>query len=331
MNILGQLSHGAAVTVIRLRSLGDTVLTTPALQILRRERPDVWIVVLLDEGLLPLLEGSPDVDQIIPVTSSGKLDLIRLVRSLKPELCLNLHGGSTSAWITALSGAKWRAGYGHFTVQLVYNVRIPRAQEILGRATDAPVHTAEHHASAMFHLGAERVEIPPARLHAKPRPSPRAPYAVFHVAAAYETKRWDAENFLSAARYVKYKHGLAPLFLAGPGQDYLLYPFRDQECLRELSIGAMKTVLNEAALFVGNDSGPAHVAAAFGVPSVVIFGSSDSAVWGPWGGKGVAVETQWDCKPCPGDRCYAFDEPRCILSVTPDAVEAAIERVLVAG
>jgi hypothetical protein len=51
-------------------------------------------------------------------------------------------------------------------------------------------------------------------------------------------------------------------------------------------------------------------------------------VWGPWGGKGEVVETQWDCKPCPGDRCYAFDEPRCILSVMPDAVEAAIARAL---
>jgi ADP-heptose:LPS heptosyltransferase len=328
LNVLGQLSHGATIAVIRLRSLGDTVLITPALRILRRARPDAWIVVLLDRPLIPLLEGSPDVDQLVAVDSHGRWDLINYVRRLEPELCLNLHGGSTSAWITALSGTRFRAGYAHFTKRLVYNVRIPRAQQILGRPADAPVHTAEHHASAIFHLGAEKGEIPPARLHAEPLPEAREPYAVLHVAAAYETKRWSEEHFLSIARYVRYRHKLTPLILAGPGQDHLLDAFRNFERLPELSISAMKTVIHSASLFVGNDSGPAHIAAAFGIPSVVVFGSSNSAVWGPWGGKGVAVETPWECKPCPGDRCYAFDEPRCILSVKPDAVEAAIEQAL---
>jgi len=314
--------------MIRLRSLGDTVLTTPALRVLRGARPDVRIVVLLDEALVPLLDGSPDVDQIVPVRTGGKSQVVRVVRNLKPELCLNLHGGSTSAWITALSGAKWRAGYGHFSKRFVYNVRIPRAQEILGRATDTPVHTAEHHASAIFHLGAQRCEIPPARLHAEAPERPREPYAVFHVAAAYETKRWDEQRFLSAARYVQHRHGLAPVMIAGPGQDHLLEAYPEYERLPALSISDMKSLMSSAGLFVGNDSGPAHVAAAFGVPSVVVFGSSNSAVWGPWGGKGVAVETDWDCKPCPGNRCYAFDEPRCILSVTPDAVERAVDGVL---
>jgi ADP-heptose:LPS heptosyltransferase len=328
LNVLGQLSHGATVAVVRLRSLGDTVLITPALQILRRARPDVWIAVLLDRALVPLLEGAPDVDQVVAVDAYGRRDLIRFVRSLKPELCLNLHGGSTSAWITALSGARFRAGYAYFSKSLVYNVRIPRAQKILGRAADATVHTAEHHASAMFHLGAERGEIPYARLHAKARRGEREPYAIFHVAAAYETKRWREEKFLQAARYVRDRHGLSPLVMAGPGQDAVLEAFQEFERLPTLSIPAMKTFLQNASLFVGNDSGPAHVAAAFDVPSVVIFGSSDSRVWGPWGSNGLVVETPWDCKPCPGDRCYAFDQPRCILSVTPGAVEAAIERVL---
>jgi ADP-heptose:LPS heptosyltransferase len=328
LNILGQLSHGATVAVIRLRSLGDTVLITPALQILRRARPDVWIAVLLDRPLIPLLDGSPDVDQLVAVDPHGRRDLIRFVRGLKPELCLNLHGGSTSAWITALSGARFRAGYAHYSKRFVYNVRIPRAQEILRRPKDAFVHTAEHHASAIFYLGAQASEIPKARLHAKPRPAEREPYAIFHVAAAYETKRWPDQHFLSTARYVRDRHGLSPLIMAGPGQDAVLESFHEFERLPTLSIPAMKTFMENAGLFVGNDSGPAHVAAAFGVPSVVIFGSSDSRVWGPWGTNGVVVETPWDCKPCAGDRCYAFDQPRCILSVTPGAVQAAIEQVL---
>jgi heptosyltransferase-2 len=70
------------------------------------------------------------------------------------------------------------------------------------------------------------------------------------------------------------------------------------------------------------------VAAAFGIPTVAIFGSSNSRIWGPWRTVSAVVETEWDCKPCKGDRCYEFDEPRCILSVEGSQVEKAIDDVL---
>ncbi len=95
----------------------------------------------------------------------------RPLRSWRPRLCLNLHGGTRSAWLTALSGARWRAGFGHFRHQFVYNVRIPRAQQILG--VERTVHTAEHLASAMFWLGVPLTEIPRATLFAAPS-EPRA-------------------------------------------------------------------------------------------------------------------------------------------------------------
>ena len=83
-----------------------------------------------------------------------------------------------------------------------------------------------------------------------------------------------------------------------------------------------------AAFFVGNDSGPAHIAAAFGKPCAVIFGSSNSKVWGPWKTPSRVIETSWECKPCPGDRCYAFDQPRCILSIEEASVASAVDALL---
>jgi ADP-heptose:LPS heptosyltransferase len=226
-----------------------------------------------------------------------------------------------------LSGARYRAGFGHFRPRLPYNIRIPRAQEVLGRPVDAKIHTAEHHASAVFYLGAPITEIPPALLAAEPVTG-RPRTVVFHVAAAYPTKQWAAERFRAVAEFVKEKHGLEPLILVGPGEGPLLESFTGFRCYEGLSLEKLKSVLAGARLFVGNDSGPAHVAAAFGVPSIVIFGSSDSAIWGPWRTEHEIVETAWDCKPCPGDRCYAFDQPRCILSVEILQVQAAIDRLL---
>ena len=162
--ILAQLSENAIVVVIRLRSLGDTVLTTPALALLKRARPDLRIAIVVERPFDVLLAGNPDTWRVLRMTEkagwSGLLQAIRQIRRLQPELCLNLHGGATSAWLTALSGARTRAGFGHFRFRFVYNVGIPRAQQVLRRGFDDLVHTAEHHASAVFYLGAPESEIP---------------------------------------------------------------------------------------------------------------------------------------------------------------------------
>ena len=338
--VLSQLPRGATGVVIRLRSLGDTVLTTPALALLKQTRPDVRIVVVLEAGYRELLDGNDCVSRVLTYDRSQplrRLGTLRAIRAEQPALCLNLHGGSTSAWWTAFSGARFRAGFGHFSMQFAYNVRIPRAQTILQRAEHEAVHTAEHHASAMFYLGVPVAKVPRAVLHADPATIESAPidnvpgekpYAVFHVTAAYFTKQWAPEQFHETAEFVRDQYGFEPVIIAGPGEEAIFEKFSGLRCVGGLPLGELKALLAGAGLFVGNDSGPAHIAAAFGVPSVVVFGSSNSAVWHPWQTPSAVVETPWDCKPCPGDRCYAFDEPRCILSVKASQVEAAIRGLL---
>ena len=329
--VLSHIPHGATVALIRLRSLGDTVLTTPALALLKRHRPDLRLVVVLEKPFDEVIEGNPDISSVISLQRGARLwdrcQALRAIRQEKPSLCLNLHGGPASAWLTAFSGARFRAGFEHFRPALPYNVRIPRAQHILGRRDNDAVHTAEHHASAMFHLGVPVAETPRAVLGAE-RSSRPGPYAVLHVGAAYFTKQWAAERFRRVALWIRDSHGLEPVIIAGPGESEILGEFEAFELLGNLSIRALKSLLAGARLFVGNDSGPAHIAAAFGVPCVVVFGSSNSAVWRPWRTEHEVVETDWDCKPCAGDRCYAFDEPRCILSVEAVQVENAVNRLL---
>ena len=271
------LPRGSRVAVLRLRSLGDCVLTTPALDILKRTRPDLRLAVAVEDRFRAVFEENPDLEQILPPELGA-------LRTFRPTLCLNLHGGSRSAWMTALSGARYRAGFAHFRHRLVYNIRIPRAQEILG--VDRVVHTAEHLASAMFYLGAPRVEIPRARLFpSEPPPLGSGPlfdgpthYAIVHPFAATPDKTWRTESFLAIADHLK-QSGLDPIFIGAAGDD--LGPFRAFRTACE-PLARIKQLLAAASVFVGNDSGPAHMAAAFGLPVVVIFGSSNPAIWGPW-------------------------------------------------
>ncbi|MYB54108.1 MAG: glycosyltransferase family 9 protein [Acidobacteriia bacterium] len=332
--ILSRLSPEASIVLVRLRSLGDTVLVTPAFSLLRRAMPRASIHVAMEERFADVLAGQPDIDGVVRLATGagtlGKARLLRDLRALQPSLCLDMHGGTTAAWCTVLSGARWRAGFAHFRQRWAYNVRIPRPQEVLGREEDESVHTAEHHAAAVMHLAGTLEPIPSARLAAAP-PDADQPYAILHAGATYATKTWQLSHFRALADQLRKRYGLEPVFVAGPEEADLAAKLTDFQVRQGLPLSDLMSLLAGARLFVGNDSGPAHIAAAFDVPCVTIFGSSSSKIWHPWKTRHRVVETDWDCKPCPGDRCYAFDEPRCILSVTPEAVAQAVDELLAEG
>src|ERR1700734_1053541 len=191
-HVLDRLPSGARVAIIRLRSLGDCVLTTPALSLLKQARPDLQVAVVVEDRFAPVFTGNPDVDQILGPNASA-------VSRFRPQLALNVHGGATSVRLMLAAASGLRAGFGHFRFQPMYNVRIPRAQEILG--VERKVHTAEHVASAMFYLGVPQSEIPRAQLFAAPSCRAR-PYAVLHPFASEPGKIWPSENFLAVAKHL---------------------------------------------------------------------------------------------------------------------------------
>ncbi len=325
--VLSGIGPEPSIVLVRLRSLGDTVLSTPAFALLRRTLPGARIHVAMDAGFADVLEGQPDIDGVLNVPAGNgwgvRIRLLRQIRARRPDLCIDMHGGATAAWLTAFSGARWRAGFEHFRQRWAYNVRVPKAQDVLGRAADADIHTAEHHAAAIIHLGAVDERIPPARLANRAcRGTP--PYAVIHSGAAYRTKEWSLDRFRSLASEIARRYGLRPIFVLGPDENDVALELSEFDIRQDLPMPRLLSLLARARLFVGNDSGPAHIAASYGVPCVVVFGSSDSSRWHPWRTLYRVVETDWDCKPCPGDRCYSFDEPRCILSVGLDDVSLAV-------
>jgi ADP-heptose:LPS heptosyltransferase len=273
-SVLASLPAGSRVVVIRLRSLGDCVLTTPALDLLKRFRPDLRLAVSVEDRFRAVFEDNPDVDELLPPAIGD-------VRRFRPALAINFHGGPRSAWMTAFSGARFRAGFGHYRRQWIYNLRIPRAQEIL--RVERKVHTAEHLASAMFWLGVPQREIPRAKLVT--RPAEPEPLAVIHTVAAAPDKTWSAAGFLEVAEHLR-SAGIKPVFIGAPSDD--LAVFNGFNTFQS-TLADLKALFARAALFVGNDSGPAHMAAAFGLPVVVFFGASDREVWGPWRTSGTVL------------------------------------------
>ena len=260
--LLDRLPAGARVLLVRLRSLGDCVLTTPAVEILKSHRPDLRLGLMVEPRFSAVFEGNPDVEHILDPRPAWPGDL-----------CLNLHGGTRSMFLTATSRARWRAGFAHFRAPWIYNVRIPTAQQILG--VSRKVHTAEHLASAIFYLGAPQREIPRARLFVAPAPSTRS-YAILHPFASAPAKTWPAERFVELGRAL----GLEAVIIGGVHDDFA--PFAGFRTLRGAPLKEVMSLIAGSSLLVGNDSGPAHVAAALGTPLVALFGASDPLVWSPW-------------------------------------------------
>ncbi len=158
-------------------------------------------------------------------------------------------------------------------------------------------------------------------------------YCVIQPTSKFETKEWTAKGFGEVADYLQTQFGFRAILTAGPDESAKLRRVAEHcrtapAMLDKISIPELLWVIKRAKLFVGNDSGPTHLAAALGVPTVVVFGSSDSEVWYPWKARHEVVQNYFACNPCPGYQCLVYGEPKCILSITALQVKHAIERVL---
>jgi ADP-heptose:LPS heptosyltransferase len=162
---------------------------------------------------------------------------------------------------------------------------------------------------------------------------PGSRYAVIQPTSKFFTKEWTHAGFAEIAAYLAKEHGFQVLLSGGPGEEVKLRRVaalcpEDVLVCSGVSVAELLWVLRGARLFVGNDSGPTHLAAALGVPTVVLFGSSDAEVWFPWNAPFQRVQNSFDCNPCPGYRCLVYDEPKCILSITVSQVKASVDAAL---
>lgn len=329
---------------VRLRSLGDVVLTTPAVEALHAFRPDLCIVVAVQPAFAPVLEGHPAIVEIFPFRRFLP-SALALARRRFP-LVLNQHGGPTSALLVAATLAPHRVAWERSQFSFLANVLVPGPEAFFGNRR---VHTAEHRMTQLWRIGLPRGPIPPARVYAQEDAlafiteilaaagmEPGRPYAVLQPGAAFATRRWPLAHFPSLAEWLAEEGKLTPVILLGPGERSLrgeaasaFGGFRPPAIVVEgLDLRQMIALISRARLFVGHDTGPTHIAAATGRPVVEIFGSSSPDYWRPWATPSRVVLNEFPCRPCRGDRCYAFDEPRCIQSVTVDQVRQACRELL---
>ena len=331
--------------VVRLRSIGDTVLATPALVALRRFLPDARIDVLLEDWVAPVLEDFDAVDNVLTVTRKSKKSRFEVARELRRnryDVAFNLHGGTTATFFVRASGAPHRVGFSHYSYKFLYNHVLSSGADYWQREF---THSAEQQLALLGFVGVPVADKPKSRLvvsekraeemdlflHVEGLDEKRI--ALIHPAAAFDTKQWASEKFAEVIDYLAARN-IFSVLVATPPEEKVIDEIRKKtstafRSFTALTLPEIAALAARAGVFVGNDSGIAHIAAAVGTPSVVVFGSSNINHWRPWtDAPNAIVYEKLPCQPCAGYFCKEFDAPRCILSVRTESVIEAIEKVL---
>ena len=332
------------VLLVRLRSIGDTVLATPSLFALKRFLPNAEIDILVEDWVAPLLSNHPDVDNVMVLERGGLRARARVARELRAanyDVVYNLHGGTTATFLTRATGARHRVGFATYQYAQLHNHPAPSPLLLWDQQK---THSVEQQLALLGWTGVPVTDRPRTRLGIAPEADEAVRerlatagladrnIALIHPAAAFATKQWATENFARVAEFVA-NRDFAPVAVVAPHERALLDTLLAHSSVAvttfDLSLPEVTALAARSKLFVGNDSGIAHIAAAAGTPSVVVFGSSNIAHWRPWHSAAAEVVfEEMPCQPCHGYFCEQFAQPECILRVPVARVTAAIDRVL---
>ena len=318
------------------------MLETPGIAALHSWRPDLRISVLVEPRFAPVLEGNPSISELILSRSLGETALDRLRR--KFPIVFNQHGGPRSAMLTGASGSPLRVGWAGYQYSFLYNVAVPDAKEFYGTPA---VHSVEHRISQFYFTGLPRGPIPRADVFLQPDAiasvtrklaekgiAAGEPYAVLQPGARLPSMRWPVAKFAEIARWLREQHGIASVVNLGARDDEISAEVRSemQNCAvvlnSQLDIRELIALISGSRVFVGNDSGPTHLAAALQRPSVVIFGVTDPVQWRPWQCDHRIVQTGATFDHPRGDKAIVVGSPPPISSIAVDEVRQNCEELL---
>ena len=346
------------ILLLRLRLIGDVVFTTPVIGALRRRYPDARLVYLVEEAAAPVVSAHPGLSSVITVRhsrgSQRVLDDFQLMRRLRREhidLAIDLHGGPRSALLTWATRAPMRVGYdvpgrSWMYTHVVHRPKTYRPRHAVMNQWDLLAAIEPDLASppdrdrdrVNMTVSADVTNAFNATLSAWGVPA-GSRLVLLHVSAGNPFRRWPEASFATvAAALASGPHRSVVLITAGPsdrqaaarviadaraqaGTDAA--PVIDAE---HLSLSLLRAACDHAALFIGGDSGPLHIAATSDVPIVAIYGptlAERSEPWRPASTPTVNVDGgALPCRPCDQRTCDPGDF-RCLANVAPSAVIAA--------
>jgi lipopolysaccharide heptosyltransferase II len=348
------------ILLVRLRLIGDVVFTTPVIRALRQHHPTAHLSYVVEPAAEPIVRGNPHLDEVIVAPRraglrrlSDDMVLASRLRQARFDVALDLHGGPRSAWFTWASRAPMRIGYAIPGRAWMYTHTVARASGLQPRHSVlnqydllAPLGIA---AGTPAQLPVEMADDPAAAARVETRlrelgVGPDHVLVVMHVSAGNPFRTWPEAHFADVARGVTARDpNCRVLLTAGPSDRAAAE--RIATGLAATSPGAilplvadwdlvdLRALIARAAVYIGGDSGPAHMAATTSTPIIGLLGPTLAERSRPWRDPRWFAEMldagPLPCRPCHQRRCEPGDF-RCLSGIRPAQVIAAVERALAA-
>lgn len=328
------------ILTVQFKSLGDTVMSIPTLNAIRRNFPDCELHALVPDTAAPLLQHHPALNRVWAVPRvrgkarlRGVWPIIRALRAEQFDACVDLEGNDRGAITTFLSGAVERLGAiqqnGFWGRRFCYTERI------------TPLSRDHHEAVRLLHTLSPWKISPPTPLEIKlypdpdlPNPfsrNPARPTVICNMGAAAPKKQWPVSHWarlhhMATARGYElfYTRGIVPREVEMMQKFQTLVP--GAQLLPTVKLAQLLVVLQSADVVISNDTGPMHFAAGLGVKTIGIFGPSSSKRWFPIGAESRILQAQ-DCI-CQRGTFVCRRTEHCMIHITPETVLENLERLL---
>ncbi len=320
--------------------IGDAVMTTPALAALRHQYPQAEIVMLANPLVAELFRFHPSVDRVMVFDKKrthrglgGLWTMAAELRAEKFDLAVLLQNAIEAALLSFVARIPRRAGYTTDGRRLLLNYPVPVT------ADDRRLHHTEYYLQLLQRLGIEGGD---GRLCLACREEEQQwaqlvlqsdNVIAINPGAAYgSAKRWFPDRFAAVADALVDRFGARIVLTGGPGEREIgrdIVAAMDSEALNmigQTSVREMMALLAHSRLLVTNDSGPMHVAAAFSIPIVAVFGPTDHTTTCPASDNVTIVRKEIDCAPCLLRQCPT--DHRCMTEITAAEVVSAATRLL---
>lgn len=346
-----------SILILQTKFIGDLVLSSALGANLRLEFPDARIVFLCARGFEKFVIAHGIAKDVVAIGRKrmGRSVLARIaefysvVRTLRGfhfDMTIDVSDSKTSRLIAGLVNAPIRVGYNPPERPLRWTERQP-ANVFATPYGYGEQHFLYRYLSPLQALGiALRTRAPLLR------PSPREienasallvkhglraqGFVAVHAGAAFEGRRWQPERFAAVIDDIVKRRGLDVVLIGGPDERGLadaILPAtncRVVDLVGILSLETLLAVLQQARLFLGNESGPMHMAAAAGTPVVGLFGLTDPVRWGPVGVANISLRPPMPCECVAKDVCKKVDPSRayCVRRLSVDEVIEAVGDLL---
>jgi len=363
VNALGRLRGSSAperILIVKLDHLGDCVLATPAIRALRLARPGVPIDVLAASDSQPALEGNPGIGRVLTYDSRRyqrapagprqanfpgprPVDVMRDIARTRYTTIVELRGDAWTLLLPFWAGSRGRLDRGSVRLREWIRRRRP------GGSKRPQLHEVETNLEIIRPLlpgGTPfddlrlEVQVYPDRLESMRRKlevagvDPGKDLILIHPAAAWEPKVWPPERFAAVADWIEEHYDGQVLFLGSADERKMEADVRKHArgtrafwLAGSLTLREVAALLTTARLLIDNDTGLAHVAAALGVPSVVLFGPGLPERFRPWSDRTVVLHHRAPCCPCEQARCVRPQRP-CVTDIGIDEVQAQVAAIL---